>query len=147
VTNFSVFLGICGLNPDSGAVFLDARRRHVVQWMRGDLEPPASAFAALSDLHQQQQKIADAIMESWDDGGQPAALSITVAADDETARETGWPSVGAQIVAPMIAQSYIWPARIELAQEVKPNVEIVNDDDDIKRESASAGDQENIAAE
>lgn len=147
MANFGVLMSICGLSPDSGAVFLDVNRRQVVRWMKGSVEAPETAFAALADLHQQQQKIADAIMESWDNGGRPKALSITVAADDDTARETGWPSVNAQMVAPMIAQSYIWPARIELAQAVKPVAEQDADDAPESEEPTKDTDSGNIAAE
>ncbi|MGB0505410.1 MAG: hypothetical protein ACPGGK_04365 [Pikeienuella sp.] len=147
MTNFGVLLGICGLNPDSAAVFLDTPRRRVIRWIRGGVIPPETAISALSELHQQQQKIADAIMESWDNSGRPAELSITVAADDESARETGWPSVGAQMVAPMIAQTYIWPAKVELAQAVKPVTGDADQGQPDDAESIQSDDSKTIAAE
>lgn len=89
----------------------------VVNWTKGAGEPNDAAVVALAKLHQQQQKYADELLESWDRAGRPAMVTIEVAADDESARRKGWPSVGAQMVAPLIAQTYIAPARIVLKPE------------------------------
>ena len=121
MNGFAVLIRLCGLDVDSATHFLGVRRRVVANWAKGSGEPSDAAIAALSKLHQQQQEYADDLLEAWEEAGRPASMAIEVSASDAAAREQGWPSVGAQLVAPVIAQTYLSPAKIvfQVAQDTK----------------------------
>ena len=114
MNTFGVTLQICGLSPHQASHFLDVPPRVVARWMRGVGRPTVEALAALGDLQARQQNVADAIITSWDEAGRPASLAITVARDDDQAREMGWPSLAAQIAPAAIAQTVLGPISIEL---------------------------------
>ena len=120
MTGFAVLIRLCGLDVDSATYFLGMRRRLIAGWVRGNGEPSKEAIDALSKLHQQQQKYADDLLEAWDEAGRPASMAVEVSATDEAAQARGWPSVGAQLVAPVIAQTYLSPARIVFREEQTP---------------------------
>lgn len=141
MNGFAVLIRLCGLDADSAAHFLGVRRRAVLNWMKGVGEARPEVTDALSKLHQQQQKYADDLLEAWDEAGRPPSIAIEICADDEGARARGWPSVGAQLVAPMIAQTYISPARIVFQEEQAvsaPQMQAAN---------ANAADTNAVAAE
>ena len=117
--SFAVLIRLCGLDVDSATHFLGLRRRVVAKWARGIGEARPEVIDALSKLHQQQQKYADDLLEAWDEAGRPLTMAIEICASDEAAQERGWPSVGAQLVAPVIAQTYISPARIVFQEEAE----------------------------
>lgn len=121
MNGFAVLIRLCGLDVDSASHFLGVRRRAVVNWTKGNSEPRPEAIDALSKLHQQQQKYADDLLEAWDEAGRPASIVIEISASDEAARARGWPSVGAQLVAPVIAQTYISPARVVFQEDTEGN--------------------------
>ncbi len=114
VTNFGVLLQICGMTPHDAALFLSTPPRVIIRWTRGVGQPATEAVAALGALLARQQEVADAIINSWDEAGRPASLSIAVARDDEEARSMGWPSLAAQIAPTAIAQAVLAPIRINL---------------------------------
>lgn len=117
MNGFAVMIRLCGLDVDSATYFLGVRRRIVAAWAKGGKPASQEAIEALSKLHQQQQKYADDLLEAWDAAGRPATMAIEVSANDAAARARGWPSVGAQMVAPVIAQTYLSPARIVFQEE------------------------------
>ncbi|MGB0411115.1 MAG: hypothetical protein ACPGFA_05980 [Pikeienuella sp.] len=121
MNGFAVLIRLCGLDVDSATYFLGLRRRVIANWAKGGGNPTDAAIAALSKLHQQQQKYADDLLEAWDEAGRPATMAIEVSANDAAARERGWPSVRAQLVAPVIAQTYLSPARVVFQQEQDAN--------------------------
>jgi len=105
---------VCELSPHQAAHFLDAPPRVVACWTRGVGRPTADALKAPGDLQASQQNVADVIISSWDKVGRPTSLSITVARDDDQAKEMGWPSLAAQIAPAAIAQAVLGPISIEL---------------------------------
>ena len=117
MNSFAVLIRLCGLDVDSATHFLGIRRRAVLGWTKGNGEARPEVIDALSKLHQQQQKYADDLLEAWDEAGRPPTMAIEICATDEGARARGWPSVGAQLVAPVIAQTYISPARIAFQEK------------------------------
>lgn len=124
MNTFGVLIQICGLTPHQAAHFLGVPPRVVARWTRGVGRPTQEALAALGDLQARQQNVADAIITSWDKAGRPATLAITVARDDDQAKDMGWPSQAAQIAPAAIAQAVLGPISIELdhgdAAEVDP---------------------------
>ncbi len=114
MNTFGVMIQMCGLSPHQAAHFLKVPPRVVARWTRGVGRPTAEALATLGDLQARQQNVADAIITSWDRAGRPATLAITVARDDDEAREMGWPSLAAQIAPAAIAQAVLGPISIEL---------------------------------
>lgn len=119
MNSFAVLIRLCGLDVDTATHFLGLRRRTIANWNKGLGEVRPEVIDSLSKLHQQQQKYADDLLEAWDAAGRPLTMAIEICASDEAARTRGWPSVGAQLVAPMIAQTYISPARIVFQEEAQ----------------------------
>ena len=114
MNTFGVLLQICGVSAHQAAQFLGVPPRVVLRWVRGVGQPTTEALTALGGLQARQQDVADAIITSWDEAGRPPSLSITVARDDDEAKEMGWPSLAAQMAPTAIAQAVLGPIRIDL---------------------------------
>lgn len=111
---FGVLIQICGMSPHQAAHFLNVPPRVVIRWTRDVGQPSVEALTALGGLQARQQKVADAIITSWDEAGRPPTLTITVARDDSEAMEMGWPSLAAQIAPVAIAQAVLGPINIQV---------------------------------
>ena len=124
MNTFAVLLQICGITPHQAAQFLNVPPRVIVRWARSVGQPTSEAMTKLAGLQARQQDVADVIITSWDKAGRPPSLSITVARDDDEAKEMGWPSLAAQIAPAAIAQAVLGPIQIELdhgdQEEVNP---------------------------
>lgn len=120
---FGALVRLCGLNSDEASKMLGIKRRIIVSWLRNQGAPPQEVMQKLYRLHEAQEKAADEIIEAWKTAGEPHSLTLKIAASEEDAQESGWPSVNAQLVPVAIAQATLTELTIgfETAPEGETN--------------------------
>ena len=113
MTPFSLLTECCGLSQREAAALLGVRPDTVQSWTTGRRNAPAGALLELARLAVAIERAAGegvAIVEARaTDSGEPSAIELGLAVDDEDARSVGWPCVGAhravlgRVVARLVA--------------------------------------------
>lgn len=113
MTVFALLAGVCGLSHREAAALLDVRLDTVKSWSAGRNPTPPGALTELARLVIAIERAAGeavTIVEARAaDTGEPSAIELGLAVDDEDARAIGWPCAGAhravlgRVVARLVA--------------------------------------------
>ncbi|MEM7267808.1 MAG: hypothetical protein AAF401_00995 [Pseudomonadota bacterium] len=119
---FDAMIRICGLDDIAAAEFLGTRSKRIRKLRADAMQPTAGTIEALSKLYEQQQRMADAIIEGWDAAGRPPEMDVDLGAMKGEAKALGWPEYAASVTTVAMAQAVLFPARLSIV-EGKPDGE------------------------
>ena len=102
---FGALLRLCGLSAGTAGIYLGVTRRQVANWIMDNEIPPQEHVYKIYALFDALEREVDRVIEEWEAAGRPSQIAYPIAADDEKAREAGWPCVATQMTAAAMTQA------------------------------------------
>ena len=119
-TTFSLLCHVCGLSHKEAASFLGVRRDTCKSWSAGRNAAPDGALDRLAKLTESINESAKQVVAGLPK--EPTDMELGIAADDEEARELGWPYLGAHraVIGTIAAKALLAGHRVEIVPHGSP---------------------------